>query len=195
MRPFFVCFLIVLSALISALPAPAAPPAEPAAKAAPAQIRLDLKLTRTDAEGDALNAGTAPVVIAAPTLSTLDRGTATSTLTSADLGYSLSISPSVEKLEASGAATVQALWNVRLSGRTLPGGVNSVSESGATRFVSETGGGGSDTLLSEMLVRDLKTGRTARFRLTGRVTILPAAVPGSASVQKTANKTLSPGVW
>jgi hypothetical protein len=131
-----------------------------------------MRLTRTDAAAAA--ASDALPAIATPTLTTLDRGTATVSVTNKDLSYSISASPSLEqagKLDL----TVQVLWNVRLSGRTLPEGTNSVTTTGATRIAPNAGG---ETLLTELPIRESKTGNVSVFRLTVRVSVTPTTSPG-----------------
>ncbi len=178
--------LFALAPLMSRL-ALAAPPSSAGntperVKPAPAQVRLELHLTRIDKE-IAPGAGTnstppsavpAPPAIASPTLSTLDRGTATVTVTNKELNYSISASPSIEQTDKT-TSTVQVLWNVRLSGRSLPEGTSVVTTTGATRIDPA---GENESLLTELPITDAKTGRLSLFRLTVRVIVTPADSPG-----------------
>lgn len=176
--------ILFSASLVPACAAPPAPaPSAPSAPATvnPAQIRLEMRLSRVDKGSAAADgAGNSPdsPVIATPALTTLDRGTATVSVTNKDLSYSISASPSIEHGEKPGAS-VQLLWNLRLSGRTLPEGTNSASTTGATRIVPDAAG---ETLLTELPIRDAKTGSVSVFRLTVRVGITrtpsdPATVP------------------
>jgi hypothetical protein len=144
-----------------------------------------MRLTRTEKEAvsgagvpaastDAKPTVPAPPAIATPSLTTLDRGTATVSLTNRDLSYSISASPSLEQTDKADS-TVQVLWNVRFSGRTLPEGTNSVSTTGATRVRPDAD---SETLLAELPITDPKTGNISVFRLTVRVSVTRVATPG-----------------
>jgi hypothetical protein len=179
LSPLIPSAVFLLASPLQALAPPSSPSVPPARTApAPAQIRLEMRLTRSDKEGgsaaDAGSASSAPPAIATPTLSTLDRGTATVSVTNKDLSYSVSASPSIEQA-GKADSTVQVLWNMRLSGRTLPGGTNAVTTTGATRITPDAG---KDTLLTELPISDAKTGSVSVFRLTVRVIVTRAATPG-----------------
>ncbi len=180
----------LLPAVILALTSPlrAAPQTAASASArvtpAPAQIRLEMRLTRTEqagaagaganSAGDAAAVSPALPAMATPTLTTLDRGTATVSVTSKDLSYTISASPSLEQADKPGS-TVQVLWNVRLSGRALPEGTNSVATTGATRIDPKPG---TETTLTELPVRDSKTGAVSVFRLAVRVLVTGTTASG-----------------
>ncbi|MES2460003.1 MAG: hypothetical protein V4671_05415 [Armatimonadota bacterium] len=175
--------LLVLAAPLHgfAPPPPPAPAAPVAPAPAPAQVRLDMRLSRINKEGPGTadsSAGTGAAsptapLIASPTLSALDRGTATVSITNKDLSYSLSASPSIEQAGKADSA-VQVLWNLRLSGRSLPEGTNAATTTGATRV---SPGAPEETLLTELPISDPKTGNVMLFRLTVRVTVTKAASP------------------
>jgi hypothetical protein len=181
--------IFAMAAPLYALEPPAPAPAR--TTPAPAQIRLEMHLTRIEKEsptGANPEAGaTGPTesnkpaipaspAVASPTLMTLDRGTATVAVTNKDLSYSISVSPAIEQKEKSDS-TVQILWNVRLSGRALPEGTNAVTTTGATRITPDAE---SETLLTEIPISDVKTGKVSVFRLTVRVAVTKAASSGPA---------------
>ena len=177
-----IALFAVAPVLSGAAPPKSADNAPERVKPAPAQVRLEMHLTRTEKEGAAPGAGSTslppatlvPPAIASPTLTTLDRGTATVTITNKELSYSISASPSIEQTDKA-SSTVQVLWNVRLSGRSLPGDTNSVTTTGATRIDPA---GENESLLTELPITDTKTGRVSLFRLTVRVIVTPADSPG-----------------
>jgi len=165
----------------------AAPPASPAPQATPAppppdtrtpQLRLEMELSREAGEAESGAAATAntpaPVLLASPTLTTLDHSTASVSVAGVAFGFTISLSPTLETQPGvAGAAptqTLQTLWNVRLAGRDLPGAVTSVSQTGATR----TGLARRETL-AVLTLRDPKTGAVSRYRLTVKATIETAA--------------------
>lgn len=177
--------LLLTAAAAAALPiradAAAQPPAgasRPAAAPPRAQVRFDLRLTRADSGAGATAPPPAPApsgsgaagpvtVVATPILNTTDLGTASIAITNADLGFTVSLSPTLEGAEKTGTkASVLTLWNLRLSGHSLPGGTSVVTVSGSTRIAP-----GTEAMLAEVPLHDAKTGQTSLFRLMARATI------------------------
>lgn len=146
----------------------AAPPArvaqEPSAAGAlaPTPVRFVLELTRADARPSEPVEDSAARVLAAPTLSTLNNQTGSVQVTGGDLSYSVSLSPALN--QAGDGLSVQ--WSLRLGGRSLPGGVTSVTLTGASALTP-----GKTQPLAEVTLRDPKTGALTRFRLLGRASV------------------------
>jgi hypothetical protein len=167
------------------------------------QVRLALRILRVE-EGDKPADATvgsseasgrpALTVLAEPVLTTLDGQTATVDIAGSDPSYSLSLSPTVEKRgeagknnvgdesagatgsAAPGSPSLQVNWNVRLSGKTLPGGVTAVTLTGASRVVA-----GKESVIAAVALPDPQTGRVTRFQIQGTVTVggvAPAGEPG-----------------
>lgn len=162
--------------------AQSAPPATKQTSAArPRQVRFDVQLTRTGTAGtakadtpapdstkpdapkpDPAPPSNDPVIIGSPSVSTLDRNTATATVTGGATSYTLALSPTIETADNA----VQVLWNLRMNGKDFPGGTASFTLAGAARIVA-----GTDTPLAEMTLSDPKTGQAATFRVRVRVTL------------------------
>lgn len=160
----------------------AAAPPVPGAKEADAprhQVRFELRLTRDDS-GDG---NTAPVVLAEPRITTIDRNTASISITGGEPSYTLSLSPTIEPA-ASGttasAGNIMVLWNLRLSGKTLPG-VTAISLSGASRVAADR-----EEALADVFLKDPRTGKASRFLLYVKTIVstggtVPAAAPAPAA--------------
>jgi hypothetical protein len=143
-----------------------------------AQVQFTLNLVRVDAPATAAPstpdaAPVVPITLATPILTTTDLGAASVTVTGPDLGYTISLSPTLETAENSAKADILTLWSLRLNGRSLPAGTTSVSLTGAKRVPAD---GSGDSLLAEVPLVDAKTGQTTRFRLFVRTTV---TAPGS----------------
>jgi hypothetical protein len=180
----------VLAALLLTASAVAAPQqgGKPSASDAPSgpPVRFDLRLTRVDqdaASGTAAATPAAPALLAAPTLTTFAGQTAAVNVSGGEPSYSVSLSPTVERADnrqqagsSAAAPAVRVLWNLRLSGKGLPGGVASVTANGATRVPLAI----DDATVAEIALTDPATGRLSRFRLAGRVTTGDAAAAAPA---------------
>jgi len=170
--------VLVAASIAGGMPARAADP--PATKPAPkvsrpadtqaSPLKLALQLIRTDvvvppvvtpavAAAPAAGAGPTVVTVATPTMLTLDGTTASFSVSGGDLGYNLSLSPTIA---ADGKLLV--LWNLRLNGKSLPGATG-VSATGAVRVEM-----GKSVGIAEVSLTDPATGRMATFRLQGIVT-------------------------
>lgn len=128
-----------------------------------AEVRLAMQLTRADDGG---GAAAAPQVVGTPLLNTLDGSTGSLSVTGGELSYSVSCSPTVEA-----GGSVALLWNLQLSGKGLPG-ANSVTLNGASRVAA-----GKDEPLTEVTLKDPKTGRVSTFRLRVTTTVTDSAAP------------------
>ena len=108
---------------------------------------------------------TPPKILGAPSLSTLDRDTASVVIANTNFSYSIALSPIIE---GGGRAqeTVQTAWNVRLTGKSLPSGNTSASLAGATRLPS-----GKESVLAEITLRDGTTGKPTLYRVWATPTI------------------------
>lgn len=138
----------------------AQPPSQKTAEAAPRrEVRLAIQLTRINGEA----AAAAPQVIGSPVLNAFDGGTGSISLSGGDIGYSVSLSPTLESDNS-----VALLYNVRLSGRALPG-ATSVTLTGASRAAT-----GRSEPVTEVTLREGKTGKSSTFRLSVTATIKPA---------------------
>ncbi len=139
------------------------PPSQKTAEAAPRrEVRLAIQLTRINGEAAAA-AAAAPQVIGSPVLNAFDGGTGSISLSGGDIGYSVSLSPTLESDNS-----VALLYNVRLSGRALPG-ATSVTLTGASRAAT-----GRSEPVTEVTLREGKTGKSSTFRLSVTATIKPA---------------------
>lgn len=134
------------------------------------QVRFEITISRLES-GDpagsaavppAASPATAPLVLGTPTLTTVDRNTASLSITGSDTSYNVSLSPTVETANNS----VQVLWNVRLTGKNLGGGATAVAASGATRMMVGKDGG-----LAEISVTDVQTGKRTTFLIKAKVSL------------------------
>lgn len=117
--------------------------------------------------------GQAARTVANPVLSALGRNSASVQVTGADLSYAVSLAPEVERA----GDRVAVLWTLQLSG-ALPG-ATTVNVSGSGRIAT-----GRREPLTELTLRDPKTGRASVFRLYVTATIgdgLAGALPDAAA--------------
>ena len=169
MRLIGLCAAVVLGAVPVAAAPQSPPPVGRDTKAARAVVKYALRLTRTDfvdaAVPDAVAAPQPPaVLVASPLLSTLDGDTATITVNGTDLSYSLSLSPTVQTKDQ----LVQSLWNMKLTGKALPGSTSSVTVTGASRIPQNK-----EAVLIEVALTDPTNGHRSVYRLQGTVTVTP----------------------
>jgi hypothetical protein len=181
------CFVLgtttlLLCALPVGSPVSAAPPA-----AHPAELTFSLRLVRQDIPAATTGtSGTVPAssTLSEPTLTTVDGQTASIEVKGTDATFFVSLSPTLEPADNANklvnSATVRVYWHLRLSGKTLPGGVTAAALSGATRLkVDDT----PMATISKMSLADPKTGGMAEYRLEGRATLgdSPAATGNSGA--------------
>lgn len=126
-----------------------------------AELTLALRITRTDA------APAPETVLGLPTLKTLDGTTSSIQVAGGDLGYSISVAPTLEKAENGGTRNVSLLWNVQFNGKSLPG-ASSVTLTGAGRVAVDK-----EESMTEITLRDPKTNRTAIFRVQVKTALSP----------------------
>jgi len=130
------------------------------------QVRFEMTLSRLESgDNGAASTAAAPLVLGSPTLTTVDRNTASLSITGTDTSYNVSLSPTVETANNS----VQVLWNIRLTGKNLGGGATAVTASGATRMTVGKEGG-----LTEISVTDVQTGKRTTFLIRAKVTVSDA---------------------
>lgn len=162
------------SAAAGAPQAKDAPPAS-SASAARAQVRFEMRLTRTDSGSNT------PVSLGTPIITTLDGSTASVSITGGEPSFMVSLSPTLEQAKSDNSGqqqrTVAVLWNMRLSGKGLPG-VTAAAVNGASRVPLAR-----ETLLAELLLKDPASGKSSRFQLfvTTSVTDAPSPEGGSGA--------------
>lgn len=111
-------------------------------------------------------------LLASPVLSSADGDTASISLSApATLSYNIALSPTL----TSANNTVQVMWNLRLSGKWLPGGASSVTLTGASQMAL-----GREETITEIVLTDSEGKRRSAFRLSGTVT-RDGAMPPPAS--------------
>jgi len=155
-------------------------------------VRFDLRLTRIDGAPPAgATTAAAPALLAMPTLTTFAGQTAAMNVSGGEPSFSVSLSPSLERSDnrqqqaGAAAATpavpsgpaVRVLWNLRLAGKSLPGGVSNVTMNGATRVPT----GVEDATIAEVALTDPATGRVSRYRLAGKISVGAAADTASTA--------------
>ena len=163
----------------------AAPPAVSTADKTPRRtVQFALRIEQSAPVDAAAPAEvTPPKVLGTPSLSTLDRDTASVVVANTNFSYSIALSPIIE---GGGRAqeTVQTAWNVRLTGKSLPSGNTSVSLAGATRLPS-----GKESVLAEITLRDGTSGKPTLYRVWATPT-LPASDAVTDAVTKAAPPTI-----
>ena len=155
--------------VLSGLAVAAAPAAKDRAdpNAPRAQVVLALQLTRADGAAAPNGPGQ---VIGAPVLSTLDRNTGSIQITGGEMDYAISVSPTIE-----GGNNVALLWTLQISGKSLPG-ATSVALNGATRVARNK-----TEPLTEVTLRDPKTGKSSLFRLLVKTTVTEPEKTGAGA--------------
>jgi hypothetical protein len=133
-----------------------------------------LSITGTDLS---YNVALSPVVEAANnTSNTGNSGGATGTKSAGGSSTGTNTAPAAAPVVPAGPG-VQVQWNVRFSGKSLPG-MTTCSISGASRVEI-----GKDAAMTEMTMTDPKTGRATTFRLVAKITVrdpsVPSPVPGT----------------
>lgn len=153
--------------------------AAPVRKPDPAIVSFQLQWVRQDPASVAGGAVPEPVILSKPALTTSDGQVASiefksTPKTGVNNTFFVSLSPTVEpadnsgKPEAKKEPTVRVLWNLRVSDKTFPGGVESVALTGATRLMI---GEQSDAVVARFSLADPKTGLLTEYRLIGRTTV------------------------
>ena len=99
-------------------------------------------------------------MVATPVLTTFSRNSGAIQVTGTDLSFNISLSPEVEKNNR-----LALLFTLQLSGKSLPG-VTSANLSGGTRVTA-----GRREPLTEVALRDPRTGRASTFRLFVTATV------------------------
>jgi len=110
----------------------------------------------------------------------VDGQTASIDVKGVDSTFFVSLSPTCEPADNSNKAvntdtsksTVRLLWNMRLTGKTLPGGVTAAELTGATRVAADDS---SMAVIGAMSLSDPKTGGQEQYRLEGRALVGDAA--------------------
>jgi hypothetical protein len=182
-------------------------------KPAPVAVRLDLTVTRADSGGDPAQAkptDAKPFTLGTPTLTTLDGGTATLSLTGTDLSYNVALSPTVETANNTVSGTSSASPAAG-TGQTPPAtpptappapsapsgptvrvqwnlrlagkslpGATTCSISGASRLEV-----GKEGAITEIRLTDPATGRAATFRIVAKVTLGSGNTGSNAGVTDT----------
>lgn len=196
--------------------------AAPAKKPAPAEVKLELVLTRADSGGDASQAKPTDgktVTLGTPTLTTLDGGTATLSVTGTDLSYNVALSPLVETTNNTGggkgngvsgggnpaagtapstpptapttAATAPTASSVRVQWNIRLAGK---SLPGATTCAISGASRleiGKEGAISEIRLTDPNTGRATTFRLVAKITTGSGNTGSSAGVTDTGGQAVA----
>jgi hypothetical protein len=196
--------------------------AAPAKKTAPAEVKMELVLTRADSGGDAAQAKPTDgktVTLGTPTLTTLDGGTATLSVTGTDLSYNVALSPLVETTNNTGGSTGSGGGGPTAG--TAPPTQPTAPTTAAPAAPAPTGPSvrvqwnirlagkslpgattcaisgasrleiGKEGAISEIRLTDPNTGRATTFRLVAKITMGSGNTGSSAGVTDTGERAIA----